>query len=160
MTTEVVSVRPDTSIPKAVDLFELHRVSGLPVVDGQNRLLGLITEYDLLQSISTLQLGGKVADFMTTGVTTVTEDVPLVELARIFISTQVRRLPVVADGKLVGIISRRDLIFVGKIRQQLLTELPLVPTLGENIQVTPRGRPKSRRPSRVRSAAREPSRQK
>lgn len=126
MTTDVVSVRPETIIEDAVDLFELHRVSGLPVVDDQHRLVGLITEYDLLQSIGTLQLNGKVADFMTTDVTTVTEDVPLVELARILLSTRVRRLPVTADGKLVGVISRRDLIFVGKIRQQLLAELPVI----------------------------------
>jgi CBS domain-containing protein len=129
MTTEVVSVRPDTTIQEAVDLFELHHVSGLPVVDNQGQLLGLVTEYDLLQSISTLQLSGKVADFMTRNVATVTEDVPLVELAEMFISTRVRRLPVVSDGKLVGVISRRDLIFVGKIRQQLLAELPMVSTM-------------------------------
>jgi len=133
MTTRVVSVRPDTRIQEAVDLFEFHRVSGLPVVDSRKRLLGVITEYDLLQSISTLQLTGTVADFMTTEVTTVGTDVSLVELARIFLSTRVRRLPVLSKGKVVGVISRRDLIFVGKIRQQLLTELPVVspsPELG------------------------------
>ena len=67
-------------LEETLDLFELQHVSGLPVVDGQQRLLGVITEYDLLQSIGTLQLNGKVADFMTSDVTTVGEDVPLVEL--------------------------------------------------------------------------------
>lgn len=147
MTTQVVSVGPATPIQEAVDLFELHRVSGLPVVDDQGRLLGLITEYDLLQSISTLQLTGKVADFMTTQVTTVGTDVSLVELAKIFISTRVRRLPVVSGGKVVGVISRRDLIFVGKIRQQLLAELPLVTTLGGKLQATCGDSPKRRTPA-------------
>lgn len=130
MTTEIVSVWPDTTVQQAVDLFELQQVSGLPVVDDQQRLLGVITEYDLLQSIGTLQLNGKVADFMSTDITTVGEDVPLLDLAEIFITTRLRRLPVVSDGKLVGIIARRDLIFVGKIRQQLLAELPVVSDIG------------------------------
>ena len=131
MTTDVVWVRPDTTIQEAVDLFELEQVSGLPVLDDQHGLLGVITEYDLLQSISTLQLNGKVADFMTTDVTTVSGDVSLVELAEIFRSTRVRRLPVVSDGKLLGVVSRRDLLFVGKIRQQLLAELPVFPVVAE-----------------------------
>jgi predicted transcriptional regulator len=103
------------------------------VIDDDRRVLGVITEYDLLQSIGNLQLTGQVADFMSSNVTTVSEDVPLVELARIFISTRVRRLPVTSDGKLVGVISRRDLIFVGKIRQQLLAELPEVSALAGKV---------------------------
>ena len=133
MTTEVVSVRPDTTIQEAVDLFELHQISGLPVVDNQQRLLGVMTEYDLLQGISTLQLSGKVADFMTTDVTTVSQHVPLVDLARLFLSTRVRRLPVISHDKVVGVISRRDLLFGGKIRQQLLAELPLVSIIAERV---------------------------
>jgi CBS domain-containing protein len=132
MTTDVVSVRPNTTIEEALDLFELQHVSGLPVVDGQQRLLGVISEYDLLQSIGTLQLNGKVADFMTTDVTAVGEHVPLVELAKIFLSTRVRRLPVISDdNKVIGVISRRDLLFVGKIRQQLLAELPVLTAITE-----------------------------
>ena len=133
MTKDVVSVRPETTVQEAVDLFELYRVSGLPVLDGQQRLVGVITEYDLLQSIGSLQLSGQVADFMTTEVTAVSESVPLVELVEIFISTHVRRLPVTSNGKLVGVISRRDLIFVGKIRQQLLADLPLFFEIGEEL---------------------------
>jgi CBS domain-containing protein len=128
MTRDVITVRPDTPVEEVVDLFEEHKISGLPVVDDQKRLLGVITEYDLLQCISTLKLGGIVAEWMTTEVTSVGLGVPLVELAKTFLSTRVRRLPVVADGRLMGIISRRDLIFVGKIRQQLLAELPVVIT--------------------------------
>ncbi len=133
MTTDVVSVRPDTTIQEAVDLFELRQISGLPVVDSQQRLLGVMTEYDLLQGISTLRLSGKVADFMTTDVTTVSQHVPLVDLAKLFLSTRVRRLPVISDGKVVGVISRRDLLFGGKIRQQLLAELPMVSAIAERV---------------------------
>ncbi len=129
MTTDVVTARPGTTIEEVVDLFERHGVSGLPVVDSQQRVLGLISEYDLLQSITALQLSGTVADFMTTDVTTVSRYVPVVELARIFTTTRVRRLPVVSGDKLVGVISRRDLLFVGRIRQQRLAELPMVSAL-------------------------------
>ena len=56
MTTGVVCVERDTRIEEVVELFEQHRVSGLPVVDRQQRLLGVITEYDLLRSITALKI--------------------------------------------------------------------------------------------------------
>lgn len=125
MTTDIVSVTPDTTIAEAIKLLEHSRVSGLPVVDSRRRMLGLISEYDLLRSISGLQMRGKVADFMTTGVVTVGENASLAELADLFISRHVRRVPVTSDDKLVGVISRRDLIFAANVRQQLI-DLPLV----------------------------------
>jgi CBS domain-containing protein len=139
MTTEVVTVGLETTIQEVVDLFELHHVSGLPIVDGQNRLLGVITEYDLLQSVATLHLGGKVAEYMSADVTTVGTEASLAELAELFLSERVRRVPVVSEGILLGVISRRDLIFVGKIRQQLLTELPLVSSLAAEPQFSTAG---------------------
>ena len=126
MTTEVISVGTETTVEEAVDLFEEYGVSGLPVIDDESRLLGMITEYDLLQSIRTLEMCGKVADFMTTDVVTVREDAPLVEIISTLLSSHVRRVPVTNNGKLVGLVSRRDLLFAGKIRQQLLAELPTV----------------------------------
>lgn len=125
MTVDVVSVQPSTSIKEAVEIFERHRVSGLPVVNSQKHLLGVITEYDLLRSISTLQMRGTVADFMTEDLVTVRPEATLVELADLFISEQIRRVPVVSGAELIGVISRRDLIFAGNIRQQL-TDLPFV----------------------------------
>jgi len=125
MTADVVSVGLNTSIQEAVELFELYHVSGLPVIDGEQRLLGVITEYDLLRSISSLQMRGKVADFMTSDVVTVGPDASLAELADLFVSTRVRRVPVVDNDRLVGVISRRDLIFAGNVRQQLI-DLPLI----------------------------------
>jgi len=124
MTTEVVTVGPDTTIADVVFRLESHRVSGLPVVDSQWRLLGVITEYDLLKSIATLDMKGIVPDFMTRDVLTVDEETSLVDLARMLVTSRVRRVPVTKYGKLVGLISRRDLIFAGNVRQQLLTELP------------------------------------
>lgn len=125
MTTEIVSVGPDATISEVADLLETYRVSGLPVVDTENRIIGVITEYDLLQSISKLQMSGLVADFMTTDVTSIDQDATLSEISQVFAATRVRRVPVTSsDGKLVGVVSRRDLIFAGNIRQQLLADLP------------------------------------
>lgn len=130
MTTDIVSVRLDTTIEEAVALFEQHRVSGLPVVDHRRHLLGILTEYDLLRSIGGLQMRGTVADFMTRDVISVDETTPLPELIDIFIDTRVRRLPITREGRLLGVISRRDLLFAGNIRQQLLTELPVLASAG------------------------------
>ncbi len=125
MTTDVVTVRPETMIEEAVGLFEHHRVSGLPVVDDRNQLLGVISEYDLLRSISTTNMRGMVAEFMSTDLVAVDEDTSLIDLAELLLSTRVRRVPVTRDGELLGVISRRDIIFAGNIRQRLLTELPM-----------------------------------
>ncbi len=124
MTTEVVAVGPEMPIEEAVELFEVHKLSGFPVVDDQLNLLGIITEYDLLQRLGTLEMQGKVADFMTTDVTTTGTGTTLVELIDTLVSTRFRRVPVTTDGKLVGIISRRDVLFAGNVRQQTLAGLP------------------------------------
>ncbi len=125
MTAEVVSVRPDTPIDEAGDLLEHYRISGLPVVDDQHRVVGVITEFDLLRCIAASKMHGQVADFMTPGVATVGEDIGLRELADLFISSGVRRVPVTSDdGKLIGVIARRDLVFAGQMRQ-LMSDLPV-----------------------------------
>ena len=124
MTADVVAVHPDTTVEQAIDLFEQYGVSGLPVVDEEHRLLGMITEYDLLRSVRTLEMRGIVADFMTRDVITVDHHASLVDIVGTLLSSRIRRVPVLEDGRLVGVVSRRDLLFAGKIRQQLLTDLP------------------------------------
>ena len=124
MTSDVIAVHPDTTVEQAINLFGKYGISGLPVVDVENHLLGMITEYDLLRSIRTLEMRGFVADFMTREVITVEHQASLVDIVNTLLSSRIRRVPVVNDGKLVGVVSRRDLLFAGKIRQQLLTELP------------------------------------
>ncbi len=124
MTTDVVSGGPDTPITEVADIVERYRISGLPVLDRQQNLLGVISEYDLLQSIVSVKMNGTVGDLMSKDVISVDEDTSLLELVDLFISTRVRRVPVTSDGKLVGVISRRDLVFAGKVRHCLLVELP------------------------------------
>ncbi len=125
MSTPVVTVAPDTTIQQAVVLLEEGHVSGLPVVDRDDHLLGMLTEFDLLRAIRNLALQGLVRDFMSTDIVTVDEAASLTDLTDLMLEKRIRRVPVLSEGRVVGIISRRDLVFVGNIRQQLLADLPV-----------------------------------
>jgi len=125
MSTPVVTVTPDTTIQEAVVLLEEERISGMPVVDEDNRLIGMLSEFDLLRAIRNLRLQDHVREFMSTDIVTVGESDSLTDLTDLMLEKRIRRVPVVREGRVVGVISRRDLVFVGNIRQQLLTELPV-----------------------------------
>ena len=113
----VPTLSPDTPIMKAVSFLLRHRVTGAPVVDYKGTLLGMITESDLLRLI-TEGVGAKpptnvkVSDFMTTEVVTVPSTADVYYVAGLFNKNKFRRLPVVDDGKLVGAITRFDLLRV------------------------------------------------
>jgi CBS domain-containing protein len=132
MTSSVVTVAPDTSLLEAGELMVKHDISGLPVMDKEARLVGLITERDFLRPTGCgpdykrprwfqiltgqakdgfrRQTERKVADVMTANPITVTEDTPLDEVVAHMDSHCIHRLPVVRGPKLVGIISRADLL--------------------------------------------------
>jgi len=121
MTFNVVSVRPDATLNEVAALLLRHRVSGMPVADAEGELLGVITEYDLLPMVYDPELSdGLVMDHMTQNPIVLSETDALVEVADRFISTRMRRLLVVQDGKLKGVISRHDLIrFIRETRQRV-----------------------------------------
>lgn len=125
MSTPAVTVTPDTTIQQAVAILEKERISGLPVVDHDDRPQGMLTEFDLLRAIRNLQLQGLAGDYMSTDIVAVDETALLTELTDLMLEKRIRRVPVLREGRVVGVISRRDLVFVGNIRQQLLTELPV-----------------------------------
>lgn len=126
MTEAVVAVSPQTTVEQAVSLLLRHHISGLPVVEYDNRLVGVITEFDLLRLLYDIETTGQVVEhFMTTDVLTVGPDDNLIEVADLFLANPIRRLPVVVDGKVVGLISRRDLIrFIRDTRQRIADGLP------------------------------------
>ena len=113
----VPTLGPDMQIMKAVDYLLRHRVTGAPVVDTSGKLLGIITETDLLKLL-TQGIQGRspteatVADFMSTDVVTVPTTADIYYVAGIFLNNSFRRLPVVKDGKIVGAITRYDLLRV------------------------------------------------
>ena len=105
MTDEVATVSPDTPVENAARMLFSQSISGMPVVDGDGKLVGVITEFDIIA-----KEGSTVAEIMTTDVVTVSEDTDAETVAQILTSRRVRRVPVVQDGAVVGIVSRSDLV--------------------------------------------------
>jgi len=134
MTRKVRTVTPDTLVQDVAGIMIKHKISGVPVVDAQNRVVGIVTEGDLMRrsEIGTerhrpwwLELlsdpdssaadfiksrGRKVADVMTRSVISVTPRTELREIADTMEKWNIKRVPVVSGGKLVGIASRYDLL--------------------------------------------------
>ena len=125
MTDRIITVDVDEPIDHAIALMIRHRISGLPVLNEEGRPVGVISEYDLLTLIC--DGGGdqgRVRDYMSPGLDSVCEDDDWVGVADIFRARRLRRLPVLRDGMLVGIVTRRDLVRAihearGKLRREL-----------------------------------------
>lgn len=106
MTTDVITCGPEESIAEVIDRFECYHIAGMPVVNDDDELLGVISESDILDA----EREEVVRDYMSSPAVSVEEDTPVEEVATIFISKKVNRLPVVRERKLVGIVTRDDLI--------------------------------------------------
>ena len=133
MTTGVVTVAPDTTVPEIAALLLQRRISAVPVLDGE-RLVGIVSEGDLLRRPETeteaapspwLRLfsgpgavpdrfhkahGMTAREVMTRTLVTVSPDTPLDEVARLLETKRIKRVPVMDGGRLVGIVSRANLL--------------------------------------------------
>ena len=167
MTTNVITVDPDTSVQALATLLSERGISGVPVVDKDSRLVGIVSEGDLLHRAETgterrtqrrrsrwldtfasdqeaardyvKAHGRTVREIMTRDVISVSDTTELADIATLLETRRIRRVPVVRDGKLVGIVSRANLVRAlamtknepaidadsddRTIRQRLLTEL-------------------------------------
>ncbi|MDH4254271.1 MAG: CBS domain-containing protein [Gammaproteobacteria bacterium] len=114
MTSNLVKLDPDMEITHAVHKLVKHDIAGAPVVDKEGRLVGMLTEKDCMKIALDVgyygEYGGKVAAFMSTEVETIDPDEGIVEAAKRFLQKRYHRYPVVRDGRLVGQISRRDVL--------------------------------------------------
>jgi CBS domain-containing protein len=138
MTTNVITVSPDTSVQEVAKILSERNISGVPVVDAQNRLVGIVSEGDLLHRVETgtdrrtgrrrswwldtvgsdeelarayvKSHGRTTKKVMTSEVTSVGETTELADIANLLETKRIKRVPVVRDGKLVGIVSRANLV--------------------------------------------------
>ncbi len=114
MDIEVATLKPDDEIMHAVKFLLEQRVTGAPVVDEAERVVGIVTEKDCLRLLAEGRDGdvpqGTVADFMTRDVTTIPPRMNIYFVAGMFLNDVVRRFPVVEDGRLVGAITRFDIL--------------------------------------------------
>ena len=113
MSTEVHCLAPDADVYQAVAFLLEHGISGAPVTEGR-RLVGVISEKDCLMLLAAgadaVLAEARVESFMSRDVRTVTPDAEIVEVASRFLQDSCRRYPVVEDGVVVGLISRRDVL--------------------------------------------------
>jgi CBS domain-containing protein len=166
MTAEVLSVSPDASVATAAQLMLQKRISGLPVIDDHGNLVGIVTEGDFLRRAETgtgrrrprwieflmgpgrlsdeyVRLSGrKVSDVMTPEVQAVPPDTPLEQAVRLMERRNIKRVLVVDNGKVVGIVTRANLLHAmasfaqevaplsvedAAIRERLLADLKVQP---------------------------------
>jgi CBS domain-containing protein len=134
MVSQVITVGPDTTVHEIANILLSNRISAVPVVDDLGALIGIVSEGDLIHRVEAgserhhswwLRLMGdrgalahdflkshavKAADVMTKGVITASPDLPLGELASLLEKCRIKRVPIVENGKLVGIVSRANLL--------------------------------------------------
>lgn len=137
MTKEVITTTPETPVSEVAALLEQHRISGVPVMDAGGSIVGVITQSDLVSRARDLELpptialfdlrliletpahfkkrlekmlGVTVAEVMTPEPVTISPEMPVQEIAALMARKQVHTLPVLAGGKLVGVIGKIDLI--------------------------------------------------
>jgi len=133
MTVNVISVSEETPVHEIVSLLLKYRISAVPVIDGARKVVGIVSEGDLLRGEGTSRArvhhpwwleavfvgqtvaydkarGARASVVMTRNVITVDEDTPLNEIAELLERHHVKRVPVLKDGKLAGIVSRANLL--------------------------------------------------
>lgn len=120
MSKDVVCVKRDTEVYEAIRTLEENDVTGLPVVNDDMTIAGIITEKDVLHLLyDTENVCRKVEDFMTKGVVSFNEEDSLIDITECLINNSFRRVPITSAGKLVGIISRKDIIsYILKLRHE------------------------------------------
>ncbi len=114
MARDLVTLSPDTEILRAVSTLLENDIAAAPVVDEAGSLVGILTERDCMRVVLIAgyhaEYGGQVSDYMSKKVDTISADESIVDAAKLFLGHRFHRYPVLDDGRLVGQISRRDVM--------------------------------------------------
>ena len=114
MVTDPITIRPETEVMSVARLLVEQDISGAIVVDAERRVVGILTERDFIEVALNAgyfdERGGSVSEYMSTEVESVGPDDGLVDVAARFVHSPYRRYPVIEDGRLVGVIARRDVL--------------------------------------------------
>ncbi|MDH3546474.1 MAG: CBS domain-containing protein [Gammaproteobacteria bacterium] len=114
MTGKLVAFTPDTDVLDAIHELVQKRIAGAPVVDDHGNLVGMLSEFDCMKVVLTSgyhsEPGGPVAALMSSDVKTVDANMSIFDLAQLFMESGFRRYPVMKDNRLIGQISRRDVL--------------------------------------------------
>ncbi len=114
MASDLITFTPETNVLTAIRTLLKYKISGAPVVDESGWIIGILSEYDCLkpnlQSSYHNDMGTLVKNCMSKEITTIKATASLMETAELFIKSGMRRLPVVENKKLIGQISRRDVL--------------------------------------------------
>lgn len=114
MAANLITFKPEMEMRLAITYLVEKRISGAPVVDDHGNLVGVLSEQDCMKMALSAgyheDLGGLVKEFMSTKVVTIDADTSILKLAQLFIDSPYRRYPVLQNNRLVGQISRRDVL--------------------------------------------------
>lgn len=127
MKTHVVKVKKDTPVYEAIELLLNNNITGLPVVDDNDHLVGIITEKDVIKLLyANIKDDSTVEQFMTKDVIMFNENDNLTDVTECFIRNNFRRVPIIRDNKVVGILSKKDIIaYILKIKKVGSLEMAL-----------------------------------
>lgn len=105
MSAPVITVGPDTPVVEVAETLTRHQISAVPVVDAAGAVLGLVSEYDLLA-----KPGALAREVMVSALITVSRETAIADVRHLLVERRIRRVPVLDAGRLVGIVSRSDVI--------------------------------------------------
>lgn len=114
MSKDVLSVTPDTTVYRAARLVVDNKISGVPVLSEEGELMGIVTEKDLLVILDFLGVhqakDALISECMSKDVIACSQDTPVQDISRLLVQKNIKRVPIVKEGKLLGIVSRRDIL--------------------------------------------------